>query len=103
PAAHTIQGDAMAHTECDPACPTIVHFLTELLDDATPYAPLDLRLECFEATHIRQCERCERFSRAFQAWLEQNAREREAARRSGLDHVIAEQRQFLRQLNGLEG
>lgn len=90
------------HHQVDPACPVVVHFLEELLDDESPYAPAALRLECFETTHIRRCERCERFGRAFAEWLDKNDQEREEARHSALDHAIADQRALLRRLNELD-
>jgi hypothetical protein len=96
PAFIRTQQGSEVHAPCDPACPHVVGFLDGLLTEPWQYAPMDLRLECFEALHVRTCERCERFSRAFQAWLEQNARER-------MDAAIADERQMLRQLNGLEG
>ena len=93
---------SQVHAPCDPACPHVVSFLDGLLTEPWQYAPLDLRLECFEAMHVRTCERCERFSRAFQEWLEQNRREREEARRAEHERAIADERQMLRQLNGLD-
>jgi hypothetical protein len=94
------QGGTTMHAQCDPACPHVVGFLDGLLSEPWQYAPLDLRLECFETIHIRQCERCERFSRAFAIWMENNAREREEARRSSLDQAIVDQRAMLIQLRG---
>jgi predicted anti-sigma-YlaC factor YlaD len=95
PAFIRTQQGSETHHQVDPACPQVVGFLSELIDEATPYAPLSLRLECFEATHLHNCERCRRFSRAFSEWLEKNRRDR-------MDAAIADERQFLRQLNGLD-
>ena len=84
------------HAQVDPSCDAVILFLRTLLNEEWMYAPLDTRIEAFEAIHLRRCRRCQQFSQAFQAWLEQNARER-------MDAAIADERQMLRQLNGLEG
>jgi hypothetical protein len=94
----TQQTSTTTRCECDPACPHVVSFLDGLLTEPWQYAPMDLRLECFEAMHVRTCERCERFSRAFTEWLEQNAREREEARISAGDQLIHDNRTLLLRL-----
>jgi hypothetical protein len=88
------------HGVCDPCCPEIIDFLVALLDQGPTKAPLDLRLESFETTHLRVCKRCSEHAIAWRRKVEER-RHKQLVELQRADEVrMEETRQLLIKLNG---